>query len=72
MATLDQSKEKLNDVSNGENLFEVPKDGRIDTLPEYFQERSIILIEPIKVVNIGTPESPKIIHPVASLSRQER
>lgn len=45
MAILDQGKVKRKDVSNGENLLEVPKDERFDTLLEYYQERSPILIE---------------------------
>lgn len=52
--TLDQSRIKKRDISNGENLLEVQKDGNLDILPVYFEERSSILIEPIKVINSGT------------------
>lgn len=59
-------------MSNGENLSEVLKDERLDTLPEHYQERSPILIEPIEARNIGTEETTKTIHLVASLTEQER
>lgn len=72
MATLDQGKVKREDISDGENLLEVPDDGRFDTLPEYYQEMSSILIEPIKVVNIVTSNSPNILHPATSLSEHEK
>lgn len=45
MTTLDQYKDKIKGVAEGENLLEVPEDGRFDTIPMYFQERSAILIE---------------------------
>lgn len=70
MATLDQSKEKTKDISDVENLFEVPEDGKFDILPAYFQERSAILIEPTEAVNIGASKDPKILHYAASLSKK--
>lgn len=36
MATLDQSKKQIKDVSNGLNLFKAPEDGKFDILPVYF------------------------------------
>lgn len=38
MATLDQTKEKTKGISDGENLLEVPEDGKFDIFPAYFQE----------------------------------
>lgn len=70
--TLDQEKVKRKDVSDGENLFDAPEDGRFDTLIGYFQERSSILIEQIEAVNIGTPDHTKILHLATSLSEQEK
>ena len=49
-----------------------PNDGILDTLPNYSEERSSILIEPTKKVNIGTTKNPKIIHLVESLSCIEK
>lgn len=72
MATLDQSKWKIKDVSDGKNLFEAPEAGKFDILPTYFQERFAILIEPTEAVNIGTSKDTKILHYVASLSNKER
>lgn len=71
MATLDQSGGKIKGVSDGENLLEAPENGKFDTLPAYFLERSTILIEPTKAVNIGTSKDPKVLHPIASLSDEE-
>lgn len=71
LATLDQEKVKTKEISNGENLLEASGDGRFDTLPEHYQERSSILIEPTEAVNIGTTEQPKILHPTTSLSEVE-
>lgn len=72
MATLDQSRGKIKDVSNSENLLEMPEDGNFDILPAYFQERFAILIEPTEAINIGTTKDPKILHPTASLSDEEK
>lgn len=72
MTILDQVKVKRKDVFYGENLLEVPKDGIFDTLPKYYQERSLILIEPTKAINIGTLDNPKILHPTRSLLEQEK
>lgn len=72
MATLDQEKVKRKDASNGENILDALEDGRFDSLPEYYQERSSILIEPTEAVNIGTTEQLKILHPSTSLSEEER
>lgn len=38
MAALDHKKVKIKDASDGENLFKAPKDWRLDTLPEHYQE----------------------------------
>lgn len=72
MATLDQSKEKTKGISDSENLLQVSEDGKFNIFPAYFQERSIILIEPIEAVNIDTSKDPKILHFAASLSKRER
>lgn len=37
---------KIKDVPNGENLSEVPEGEILDILPDHFQERSSVLIEP--------------------------
>ncbi|GLJ30964.1 hypothetical protein SUGI_0618010 [Cryptomeria japonica] len=71
LATLDPEKVKIKDESNGENLLEVLEDGRFDTLPKHYQERSSILIESTEAVNIDTTKQPKILHPTTSLSKEE-
>lgn len=68
LATLDQGKVKRKDASNDENLLEALKGGRFDTLLEFYQERSSILIESTKVVNIGTTD----LYPTTSLSKLAR
>ena len=69
-APLDHEKEKIKDISEGENLSEAPKDGRLDTPP--FKEISALLIEMTKEINLGTPNNPKVIHFAASLSPEEK
>lgn len=49
-----------------------PNDEIVDTLPEYSEERSSTLIEPIEKVNIGTKVDPKIIHLAKSFTLEER
>ena len=48
-----KKKVKRKDIYKGENLSEVPKDEVLDHLPSYFQDRCLVLIEPIEVVNLG-------------------
>lgn len=45
-AALDLEKEKIKNVSNSENLSKALKDGRFDTLPENYHDRSSVLVEP--------------------------
>jgi len=48
---------KRKDTSDGENTTVAPDDGRLDTLPnDMHQEKCQIIIEPTKLVNIGTEE----------------
>lgn len=70
LATLDLEKVKRKDISNGENLLVVLKDGRFDTLPRYYQERSSILIKPIEEVTIGTVDLNLAIY-LSKLGRQK-
>ena len=63
---------KINDISKGENLSEVPEDEILDMLPSHFQERSSVLIELTQPINLGTEEEPQIIHLAESLSAAER
>lgn len=72
MAVSDLEKVKRKSVSNSENLSEVLKDGRFDTLLEHFQEQSKVLVEPTKSINIGNDETMKTVHLVESLTNQER
>ena len=73
VAVLDPKREKINDVSQGENLTEVPQDERNDTLPNYlYREESAILIEPTVPINIGIEESQRILKIAASLTESER
>lgn len=72
MAAMDHKRVKKKDASEGENLFKATKDGRLDTLPEHYHERSPILIEPTQSINIGTTEAAKNIHLVESLTEEER
>jgi hypothetical protein len=68
---IDHDKRKIKSESNGENLSKAPKDERFDTLPEHYQERSSILIEPTESINIGTMEQPRILQLAASLTPEE-
>lgn len=72
MVVLDHKIVKRKDISNNENLSEVLVDERLDTLPEHYQERSPILIEPTQSINIGTTEIAKTLHLAASLIDQEK
>lgn len=72
MELLDHKKVKRKNVSNNENLFEALTDERLDTLPEHYQERSPILIEPTQSINIDTIETTKTLHLAASLTDQEK
>lgn len=54
------------------NLTMAPIDGVIDTLPEHSKERSSILIEPTKKVNISIEQEPRVIYLAQSLSIEER
>lgn len=56
MAILEPKKVKIKDVSDGENLPEAPEGEMLDILPNHFQERSSVLIEPAWPVNIRTKE----------------
>ena len=62
MAVSEPKKAKRKDVSKGENLFEVPKYEVLDCLPSYFQDRSLVLIEPTQAVNLGMDEAPQMVH----------
>lgn len=72
MAISDQEKVKTKSIWNGENLSEAPEDGRFDTLPEHFQERSKFLIEPTQSINIGDTEQVRTLHLAESLTEQEK
>lgn len=73
VANLDKKMESnRSDISQGENPTMAPVDGVIDTLPKHFEERSSILIEPTKPVNIGREEESKVIYLAQSLSLEER
>ena len=72
VAVSEPKKSKNKDVSNGENLFEAPMDEVLGGLPRYFQDRSSMLIEPKQPINLGTEESPKIIHVAQSFSTKEK
>ena len=67
---LDHEKVKIKDLSEGENLSKTPEDGRLDTPP--LKERSTLLIEMTKEINMGTTNNPKVIHFAASLSLEEK
>ena len=53
-------KSKNKDVSKGENLPEAPEDETLGSLPSYFQDRSSVLIEPMRPINLGTKALPQI------------
>ena len=72
MAVSDPQKSKNKDVSNGENLPEALADEVLGSLPSYFQDRSSVLIETTQPINLGTKESPKIIHVAQSLLTEEK
>ena len=58
MAVSKPKKVKRKDVSEGENLSKVLEDEVLDCLPSYFQDRSLVLIEPTQAVNLGMDEAP--------------
>lgn len=47
MVVIDHSKRKIKSESDGENLYNAPKNERFDTLPKHYQEQSFVLIEPM-------------------------
>lgn len=69
MTLLDPKAVKIKDVSNDENLLEVPKDGKFDILPfNTNKKRSSILVEETKEINLGITNNPHMIHLSASLT----
>lgn len=62
MIVLEPKIVKIKEVSKGENFSKVPEDEILDTLPSHFQERSLVLIEPTQLVNLGMEKEPEIIH----------
>ncbi|GLJ30928.1 hypothetical protein SUGI_0616090 [Cryptomeria japonica] len=70
-ALSNHTKVKIKDVPTGENLSEAPKGGRVD-IPLSIQDKSTLLVEMTKEINLGTPDNPKVIHFAASLSKQEK
>ena len=72
MAVSEPKKVKIKDISNGENLSKAPKDEVLDSLPSYFQDRSLVLIEPTQAINLGTDEAPQMLHLAQSLSSQTK
>ena len=57
MAVSEPKKVKRKDLSKGENLSEALEDEVLDCLPSYFQDRSLALIEPTQVFNLGMDEA---------------
>lgn len=72
VALSDPKKVKRKDVSEGENLSEAPKDGRLDILPASYEENSSMLVEETIKTNIGTEEVPHNIFLAQSLTTSER
>ena len=72
VAVSEPKKVKSKDVPKGENLSEAPEDELLDSLPSYFQDRSSVLIEPTKAINLGMDEAPQMVHLAQSLSSQEK
>ena len=54
---LAHEKVKIKDVSKGENLSEVPKDGRLDT--PLLKERLALVLEMIEEINLGNLTTPR-------------
>ena len=54
VAVSEPKKVKNKDISKGENLPKVPKDEIHGSFPSYFQDRSLVLIEPMQPINLGT------------------
>lgn len=50
----------------------MPEDEALDHLPNYFQDRSSVFIEPTQAVNLGMDEVPQMVHLAQSLSSQEK
>ena len=72
MAVSKSKKVKTKDISKGENLFGAPANEIFDALPSNFQERSLVLIEPTQLINLGIEEHPHMIHLAQSLSPEEK
>lgn len=72
VAVSDPKREKEKDISDGENLLEVPKDGILDILLDHFQERSSVPIEPTQPINLATIEAPQVVHIAQSLTKDEK
>lgn len=66
-----QKRKKIKDASKGENLPKAPEDGGFN-LPIYkYQERSMLLVEQAKSINVGTTKNPKITYHATSLDPEE-
>lgn len=70
-ASLDIKKIKINDVSKGENLFEVRENRRIiKSLVDH--EKHPLLVEITQEINLGMLDNPKVIYFATSMSKQEK
>lgn len=73
MVLSNHEKVKREDILEGENLSEVPKDGRLDILlMTYYEDKSSMLVDETFKTNIGIEESPHNISLVQSLIEKER
>lgn len=72
MTLLDPKVIKIKDKSNGENLSEAPEDGRFYIIPfNTNKERTSILVEETKEINLGTTRTPHMIHLTTPLTLEE-
>lgn len=72
VALSDYEKGKKKDVSQGENLSQAPKDGGFNLPIIEYQEKSTILVEDSKPINVGTTKAPKVTYHATSLDPKER
>lgn len=71
MALSDPKKRKKKDESKGENLSKAPKDGGFNLPTLEYQEKSTLLVESSKTINVRTTKASKVTFHVTSLDLEE-
>lgn len=62
VALSNHEKGKINDIFEGENLTDVPKDGGFNLPIIEHREQSTTLVKGSKPINVGTTKAPKVMY----------